>query len=81
MATGGVRQAVVTAYVRGDVLGLRQSSHSWSRLAQALATSKPSILAQTTARLLNALTAFTTGRTYLAWYVLLTVSDIKIKGS
>ncbi|KAK4321181.1 hypothetical protein Pmani_007986, partial [Petrolisthes manimaculis] len=67
VTTGGVRQAVVTAYVRGDVLGLRQSSSQcWSRLANTLTTAKPPHLAQTTARLLNALTAFTSGRTYLA---------------
>ncbi|KAG7163620.1 LisH domain-containing protein ARMC9-like [Homarus americanus] len=66
VTTGSVRQAVVTAYVRGDVLGVRGSCRSWSRVAGALTSPQPQMLAQTAARLINALTAFNAGRTYLA---------------
>ncbi|XP_071528127.1 lisH domain-containing protein ARMC9-like isoform X2 [Panulirus ornatus] len=66
VTTGSVRQAVVTAYVRGDVLGLRGSCRSWSRLSGALASPQPQLMAQAAARLINSLTAFTAGRSYLA---------------
>nr|XP_045600364.1 lisH domain-containing protein ARMC9-like isoform X1 [Procambarus clarkii] len=66
VTTGSVRQAVVTAYVRGDVLGLRGACRSWTRLATALTTPESQFLPQAAARLINALTAFNAGRTYLA---------------
>ncbi|XP_069959432.1 lisH domain-containing protein ARMC9-like isoform X3 [Cherax quadricarinatus] len=66
VTAGSVRQAVVTAYVRGDVLGLRGSSRSWGRLAGALMNPESQLLAQSAARLINALTAFNAGRSYLA---------------
>ncbi|XP_042869936.1 lisH domain-containing protein ARMC9-like isoform X2 [Penaeus japonicus] len=66
VSTGSVRQAVVTAYARGDVLGVRGSCRSWSRLAAALThTHHHNLLAQTAARFINALTAFGAGRSYL----------------
>nr|XP_027221281.1 uncharacterized protein LOC113813490 [Penaeus vannamei] len=45
VSTGSVRQAVVTAYARGDVLGVRGPCRSWSRLAAALTpiTPQPSL--------------------------------------
>ncbi|XP_069969722.1 lisH domain-containing protein ARMC9 isoform X2 [Penaeus vannamei] len=66
VSTGSVRQAVVTAYARGDVLGVRGPCRSWSRLAAALThPHHHNLLAQTTARFINALTAFGAGRSYL----------------
>ncbi|CAL4143282.1 unnamed protein product, partial [Meganyctiphanes norvegica] len=74
ITTGNVRQAVVTSYVRGDVIGIRQppdpeglSLDAWTRLSESLLGSGGhDMLAQATARFLNALTAFQAGRTYLA---------------
>ncbi|XP_068222245.1 lisH domain-containing protein ARMC9-like [Palaemon carinicauda] len=66
VTTGSVRNAVVTSYVRGDVLGVRNGSRSWSRICAALKHSHHQLLAQTAARLINALTAFNAGRSYLA---------------
>ncbi|XP_066959259.1 lisH domain-containing protein ARMC9-like isoform X2 [Macrobrachium rosenbergii] len=66
VTTGTVRHAVVTSYVRGDVLGVRNGSRSWGRISAALVHSHHRLLAQTAARLINALTAFNAGRSYLA---------------
>ncbi|XP_063853349.1 lisH domain-containing protein ARMC9-like isoform X2 [Scylla paramamosain] len=66
VTSGSVRQAVVTAFVRGDVVGLRGGYRSWARLAGALSSPQPRVLGQAVARLVNALTAFSAGRAYLA---------------
>lgn len=66
VTSGSVRQAVVTAYVRGDVLGVRGGCRSWARMSGSLTSPQPQLLAQASARLINALTAFTAGRSYLA---------------
>ncbi|KAK7074446.1 LisH domain-containing protein armc9, partial [Halocaridina rubra] len=66
VTSGSTRNAVITSYARNDVLGARGRCRSWQRIAKALTNPHHQLLAQTAARLINALTAFNAGRSYLA---------------